>query len=360
MSGRRAAAIGAGVAAGAVAAGAIGRTLVRRRHSQQLGEQLWDLPPQDLGVVRSFDGTSIAVRAAGDPGLPALLFVHGFSLDMTIWHEQWVDLSVDHRCILMDLRGHGSSGPPAGGDLSLGSMARDVAAVLDAVSPEAPVVAIGHSMGGMALLALAEQRPELLGDRVRGLVLVGTASADLLRGAMGSLTDLMRPRFGSISAAARRVDRLRKAVLASPGDLRGAAVRLTQFGADAQPHLVEHVVRLAERASSHVWTDGLAGLMELDLRHALPRVTVPALVVVGEHDRVTPPASAVALTGTLPDGRLVVLEGAGHVAMMERPDDLDRTIRTFARSVFAPDGRTERRRTTRRAGAARAKGRGRS
>ena len=136
-------------------------------------------------------------------------------------------------------------------------------------------------------------------------------------------------------------------MLASPTDLRGAVVRLTQFGPDAPRHVVEHVVHLAERASSEVWTDGLAGLLETDLRHVLPRITMPALVVVGEHDRVTPPASGVELAAALPDGRFVLLEGAGHIAMMERPVELDREIRSVRErrlaSAHAP--RPRRRRT---------------
>jgi pimeloyl-ACP methyl ester carboxylesterase len=332
---KRTALIAGGVAAGAIAAGAVGRTVLRRRTDHDLEAPLWDLPPDDLGPVSSFDGTHLAVRAAGDPAAPMLLFVHGFSLDMTTWREQWVDLSVDHRCVLMDQRGHGASEHPADGDLSIRSMGRDIAAVLDAVAPDRRVVIVGHSMGAIATIAMAEVRPDLLATTVAGIVLVGTSASELVRGAMGSITDLVRPRLGSLRSAAQRVDRLRKAVLASPTDLRGAVVRLTQFGPDAPRHVVEHVVHLAERASSEVWTDGLAGLLETDLRDVLPRVGMPALVVVGEHDRVTPPASGVELAAALPDGRFVLLEGAGHIAMMERPVELDREIRSFARGVLS-------------------------
>jgi pimeloyl-ACP methyl ester carboxylesterase len=335
MTRRRTALIAGGVAAGAIAAGAVGRTVLRRRVDHELEGPLLDLPPEDLGPVRSHDGTELAVRAAGDAAAPVLLFVHGFSLDMTTWREQWVDLSVDHRCVLMDLRGHGASEAPADGDLSVRSMGRDIAAVLEAVAPHGRVVIVGHSMGAIATLAMAEVRPDLMASSVAGLVLVGTSASELVRGAMGSITDLVRPRLGSLRSAAQRVDRLRKAVLASPTDLRGAVVRLTQFGPEAPRHIVEHVVRLAERASSELWTEGLAGLLETDLRHVLPRIRVPALVVVGEHDRVTPPASAVELAGALPDGRFALLEGAGHIAMMERPVELDREIRTFSRSVLS-------------------------
>ena len=344
---KRTALIAGGMAAGAIAAGAVGRTVLHRRTDlEHLDGPLWDLPPDDLGPVRSFDGTHLAVRAAGDPRAPILLFVHGFSLDMTTWREQWVDLSADHRCVLMDQRGHGASEHPSDGDLSLRSMGRDIAAVLEAVAPGRRVVIVGHSMGAIAALAMAEVRPDLMATSVAGLVLVGTSASELVRGAMGSITDLVRPRLGSLLTAARRVDRLRKAVLASPTDLRGAVVRLTQFGPDAPRHVVDHVVQLAERASSEVWIEGLAELLETDLRHVLPLVTMPALVVVGEHDRVTPPASGVQLAAALPAGRFLLVEGAGHIAMMERPAVLDREIRTFARSVLPGDHAPRPRRHT--------------
>jgi pimeloyl-ACP methyl ester carboxylesterase len=152
---------------------------------------------------------------------------------------------------------------------------------------------------------------------------------------MGSVAGILGPRFGSFAAAARRVDRLRRVVLASPADVGGVFARMTQFGPEAQPHLVEHVVGLAGRARPEVWTDGLAGLMQMDLRHALPRVRVPAIVIVGQHDRVTPPATAVELVGILPDATLVVVEHAGHMAMLERPAEVNHDIRVFARRCFA-------------------------
>lgn len=346
MTKKRTAVIAGGVAAGAVVAGAVGRTVVHRRREHHLEHVLWDVPPDDLGPVTSFDGTELAVRAAGPAEAPVVVFVHGFSLDMTTWHEQWLDLSVEFRTVLMDQRGHGASGRAAHGDLSLRSMGRDVAAVLEATAAGRPAVLVGHSMGAMAILAAAEQRPELFGPSVAGVVLVGASSSDLLRGAMGSITDLVRPRLGSIGTAARRVDRLRRAILASPADLRGAVVRLTQFGPDAPQHVVDHVVHLAERASSDVWTDGLAELMEMDMRHAVPRLKVPAIVVVGEHDRVTPPAAAIELAGALPEARLVVIEGAGHMPMLERPLELNREIRGFALPLLLPEAHRPARRAS--------------
>ncbi len=257
---------------------------------------------------------------------------------MSVWHEQWMDLADDFRCVLMDHRSHGASGEAVHGDLSIRAMGRDVAAVLDALPPDRPVVVIGHSMGAMAIIAMAEQRPELFGPRVAGVALIGASSSDLFRGAMGSVAGLLRLRLGTFATAARRVDLLRRAVLASPADVGGVFARMTQFGPEAPPHLVDHVVGLAERARPEVWTDGLAELMDMDLRHALPRVRVPAIVIVGQHDRVTPPATAVELVGGLPDATLVVVEHAGHMAMLERPVEVNHDIRVFARRCLAGGG----------------------
>jgi pimeloyl-ACP methyl ester carboxylesterase len=343
VSRKRTALVTAGIAAGAVAGGVIGRTVLnaRRRVDPEADEHLSELPPEDLGPVRSSDGTELAVRAAGDPSKPTIVFVHGFSLDMTTWHFQWTGLSDRFRCVLFDFRSHGRSGRAAGGDLSPLAFAHDLAAVLETVG-DGPVLLVGHSMGAMSMLAMAETRPGLFGDPVAGVVFVGSAASDLVRGAVGSVTELLRPKLGSLRQAAGRVNRLRKVVLSSPADVGQMVARATQFGPDASPNLVRYVVGLAASAPSEVWTDGLAGLMEMDLRHAIEHIAVPALVIVGEHDRMTPPSSSVALAGDLPRGRLEIVEGAGHFPMMERHEDFNRRLGSFAAEVLA-SGRRKRR-----------------
>ncbi len=333
MSRGRTALVTTGLAFGAVAGGVVARAALRRRRDPEADEPLSRLPPEDLGPVESFDGTPIAVRASGDPSFPALVFVHGFSLDMTSWHYQWTALSERFRCVLLDLRSHGRSGRARGGDLSPEAMGSDLAAVLEAIALEGAVV-VGHSLGGMSILAAAGAHPELFGAPIRGVALVGSAAADLLRGAMGSITGVLRPRLGTLAQAARRVDRLRRAVLAGPADVGHLIARITQFGPDASPSVVSYVVGLAGRAPTEVWTQGLAELMDADFRSALDRVTVPALVLVGDHDRVTPPASAMALAAALPNARLEVVERAGHMAMLERHDVVNARLAAFADEIW--------------------------
>lgn len=344
MTRRRAAIVTAGIAVGAVASGMIGRAAIQRReHSDpEAAEPLSALPPEDLGTIRSFDGTELALWGAGPPDAPTLVFAHGFSLDLTSWHYQWTGLSDRFRCVLFDFRSHGRSQHAASGDVSIGAMAHDLASVLDATSDDRRLVVVGHSMGAMTILALGESRPDLFAGRLAGVALVGASSSNLLRGAMGSVTRLLRPRLGSVREAARRVDGVRRHVVARPGDIGGLAARLTQFGPDASPHLVDHVVGLAARAPSSVWTDGLASLMDTDLRHAVRHVRVPGLVVVGDHDRVTSPPASVELASELPDGRLELIAGAGHFPMLERHEEFNHALAAFADEVLV--GRKPRRR----------------
>jgi pimeloyl-ACP methyl ester carboxylesterase len=346
VSRKRTALVTAGLA-GAAVAGVVGRTVLnaRRRKDPEAHEQLSLLPPEDLGPVRSFDGTELSVRAAGKPELPLLVLAHGFSLDLTSWHYQWTGLSDRFRIVAFDFRSHGRSARGAEGDLSPMAFGHDLAAVLDLVAADRPAVVVGHSMGAMAMLAMAESRPDIYTAKVAGAVFAGAASSDLLRGAMGSITELMRPRLGSLRQAASRVNRLRGYVLSSPVDVGHLVARLTQFGHHASPHVVDYVVRLAARAPSEVWTDGLAGLMEMDLRHSLRHVRVPSLVLVGEHDRVTPPSAAVALADELPDGRLEVIEGAGHIPMMETHEEFNRRLEDFAGPILARRVRRGRKRS---------------
>ena len=88
------------------------------------------------------------------------------------------------------------------------------------------------------------------------------------------------------------------------------------------------------RSPIEVWTDGIAALIEMDLRHAIEHGRCPSLVIVGDLDRLTPPASAIAIKDALPDGRLVVLEGAGHMAPMERHEQFNDVTRAFLSDVL--------------------------
>jgi pimeloyl-ACP methyl ester carboxylesterase len=191
----------------------------------------------------------------------------------------------------------------------------------------------------MTILSFAAAFPHEFGSRIRAVVLANTAAADLVTGIVGGL-GLRAARLAASSALRfasnrDRVYRMRARALTGKGDLAFAAARLTNFGHKAPPSLVEHVAKVGARAPVEVWSDLLVSLIEMDLRHALEHIRVPALIVVGDVDRLTPPASALAMKHALPDARMVVFKGAGHQIMLERHDQFNRLVGRFLTEQLA-------------------------
>lgn len=345
----RIALIGGATTAGAAALGVLGeRYLIRRargRPDPEASEALAERPGTEARI-RSFDGTELAVHVVGPTrtprDAPTLVLVHGFSADLTLWHYQWKGLSRSFRCVLYDQRGHGLSAPAAGGDYSLEALARDLQAVLDAEASRGPVVLIGHSMGGMTVLSFAEHFPEKFGRRVCAVVLANTAAGELIKSILSGL-GIHAGRLLALGAVGarrlvtdgERAYRIRGRLLSGRGDLAYLAARATNFGPNASPSLVDYVAEVGARAPVEVWTDLVGSLIEMDLSDALANVTVPALVLVGDVDRLTPPVSARALARRLPDAELVVLEGSGHCSMLERHERFNQLVEGFLGRVFA-------------------------
>jgi pimeloyl-ACP methyl ester carboxylesterase len=331
----------AAATAGAVAAVAAERAAVRRARSRpdpEARERLAERPGTETRVS-SFDGTELAVNAVGPTDAPVIVFAHGFSIDMTVWHYQWKRFAKDYRCVLYDQRGHGRSSVAAGGDYSLDALGHDVKAVLDAEAGELPVLLAGHSMGGMAIMSFAGLYPDEFGQRVRAVVLANTAASDIVQELIGGLgIRITSSAFRLAQRLARNpklVYRLRSRALGRGTNLAFLVARATNFSSNASPTLVDHVVSVAAHAPIEVWTDLMAGLVTLDLTDALSNITVPALVVAGDVDRLTPPATSRAIQRRLPDARLEVLEGAGHCTMLERHQDFNRLLDAFLTDVLA-------------------------
>jgi pimeloyl-ACP methyl ester carboxylesterase len=330
----------AGAVAGLAVATAGGAYLVHRARSRpdpDRGLDLAERPGEEVRVA-SFDGTELAVRVVGPREAPVVVFAHGFTLDLTAWHFQWRELSKVFRCVLYDHRGHGESSPAVGGDYSLDALARDLKAVVDRTAGSAPVVLVGHSLGGMAVLSFAALHPEEFGTRVRAVVLANTSAGDVLKAMLGAagarVGASVLPWVRRMAGNPARLYRLRAVALGRSSALAFLAARVTNFGAGASPSVIEHVVRLAARAPAEVWTDLFVSLIDLDLRHALERVAVPTLVLASDLDRLTPPASALAMKHSLPDARMVVLRGAGHCAMLERHEQFNGALVDFLREVL--------------------------
>jgi len=244
------------------------------------------------------------------PG-PVVVLLHGFPLNRKVWTAQETSVGSIYRVIAPDLRGHGGSAAP-GGIYTMDEMASDVLELLDALQLNEPVVLGGLSMGGYVALSLMARAP----DRFRGLMLMDTrATADTPEAARNReqlavtvettastkpVVDAMLPKLFSDETRARRAD------LILP--VRGGMERMSPRGmAGALYGMAQRPDRTAELAN----------------------IRVPTLVLVGEHDVITPPDEARKLAGAIPGARLAIIPGAGHLAPLENPSAADEAILQF-------------------------------
>jgi pimeloyl-ACP methyl ester carboxylesterase len=342
---------GIGIAAGGVMLGlgvglAIERALVghdRRRDDPEADEPFGRLRGTRHSISSS-DGTRLHIEELGSG--PCLVFSHGFSLTQDAWHYQRRDLPASFRCVFFDQRGHGRSGQPHEDDYSLRAFACDLKAVIDWTG-EDRVVVVAHSMAGIAALQFAALFPEEIGRRVAGLVLVDTTYTDALRGMTASLSSrgAAQAQRAAITAGFRFIgqDPVRANQLRRRGsDFGYLGTRLFGFGSNPSPSQVAFTDRMLSGTDVEVWAKVFPSLVNFDLSEVLERLALPTLIVVGDKDRLTPPAQARHMASKIPEARLVILEDAGHMAFLEEHEILDAEITAFAGQVLSPTPRRRR------------------
>jgi len=291
--------------------------------------------------VRADDGVPLYVEETGDPTAAlTVVFVHGYLLDRRCWHYQWRDLRDLGRLVCYDQRGHGRSGSGFRERATIEQLGRDLRTVLAAVAPTGDVVLVGHSMGGMAILALAEQCPEIFGGRVCAVALLSTSTGRLREVTLGLPALASRVLYGVLPTALRVVEW--RPGLVERGRRIGpeATFLLTRryaFGSGGSPSLVAFVERMIAGVRVQVMTQFLSALLEHDRAAALaPLAGVPTLVLVGSADRQTPVGHGREIVAAVPGTELAVVPGAGHVVMLERPDVVNRHLRALVGRATRP------------------------
>jgi pimeloyl-ACP methyl ester carboxylesterase len=329
----------AGIATGVAAAGVgsviavekvvVGR--IRLRPDPAASEPFGQLPGRPVQVLAD-DGVLLHGEVAGPDDAPlAVVFCHGYCLNQHVWHYQWLSLRDDTRLVRWDQRGHGQSGFGEPGRASIAQLGADLAAVLATTVPaDQRVVLVGHSMGGMTIMALADQQPELFGGKVVGVVLISTAAHEV--DAASSLPAPMRPAArlagpALVRAGGRRAA-LAERIRAAGGDLAFLTTRFMAFGdGDVSPTVVDFLERVIRATPIDVIADFYLALLELDERRALAVIgRVPVVVIAGAQDRLIPAAKAAALAVAIPGARLVQVPSAGHAIILEQPDTVTQEI----------------------------------
>jgi pimeloyl-ACP methyl ester carboxylesterase len=346
----------AGLVVGATAAGAgavvaAERIVVSRlrnhgnRVGQPGGEPFGTLRGRELTVLAP-DGVALHAEINGPDTAPVtIVFCHGYSTNQDCWHFQRRDLA-GHRLVFWDQRDHGRSGRSAAGSASIDQLGADLKAVIDAAAPgPGPVILVGHSMGGMTIMALAEQHPGMFRAKVAGAVLISTAARGLEAGSHW-LPPPVRPLVrralpGVLNGVAMGnrgglVERGRRA----SADLAFLATRLIGFGdGEVSPATVAFVEQMIRDTPIEVVARFCQALLSCDMRGSLPALgRVPVVVMVGEKDRLLPPGLGIELAAGIPGAQLIWVAGAGHALILERPDLVNEAITGLLARVDAGGG----------------------
>jgi pimeloyl-ACP methyl ester carboxylesterase len=325
-------------------------------------------------VVRSGlitpDGVRLYVETTGPEDAPVTVVLsHGWTCSTRSWHNQFEGLprllgESAVRVVAYDHRGHGQSEAAPVGSTRIEQLAEDLVAVLDAVVPSGPVVYAGHSMGGMTLMALADQRPELFGDRIAAVALVSTSSGQIATRPFGLPARFdataLRVAPKALNLAGQRLEQraLRRAARAERTaeaermawaervaaraawvELAGArlqrpAARRMAFGKNPDPAEVDILMADFAATPGRSLSGFFEALTQHDLGHALKVLDrIPVEILHGTHDRLLPPRHGNRLAQLLPSARLRMYPGAGHMLMQERPRDVTQRLAALARRV---------------------------
>jgi YbgC/YbaW family acyl-CoA thioester hydrolase len=275
-----------------------------------IADLLEDTPAGSAVQRVTVNGVGLAVDVAGDG--PAILFVHGYPLDRSIWRHQMEHLD-GWRRIAPDLRGMGQSDAPDLG-YSMTTYADDLAALLDSLGVD-QVVLCGLSMGGYVAFEFLRRHR----TRVRGLILVDTrAENDSAEGR----------RSRDAAAQAARED----------GTRAVAAAMLPKLFAEETEEAVGEPWRQVERVIVATPIPGIVGALAAmrdrpDSTSLLESLDLPSLIIVGEHDRITPPASSHRMAAALAGSHLEVVHGAGHLSPVEKPEAVTEVMRKFVEQM---------------------------
>ena len=327
----------AGTAVGVGAGLAAQRSMVqrRRRNDPEAAERFGERRGERSSYVQTPDGATLFLEETGPPSTSGVVFIHGSVLRTDTWYYQLPGLG-DHRLVFYDLRGHGLSHPKGDSDFTIQTLAEDLELVIQDRGLE-EVVVVGHSVGGMIALQLCVQRSDLLGSTIKGLVLTNTthrpAYETLLGGgAVARIERLARRPLDVIGSQHASVAALRKII--KPSNSLFMAVSLAAFGPDASARQIDYTYDMLAETPTDVIFDLFKAYRDFDVTDSLGQIDVPALVIGGTHDRLTVLQASKHLAEKMPNARLEIFSGCGHMTMLERHREFNALLGGFFDDVL--------------------------
>ncbi|MEF9884815.1 alpha/beta fold hydrolase [Streptomyces sp. P9-A4] len=283
-----------------------------------------------------------------EPAPVTVVFSHGYCLNQDSWHFQRAALRGLVRTVHWDQRSHGRSGQgvsqsgPDAVPVSIDELGRDLKAVLDVAAPEGPLVLVGHSMGGMTIMALADRYPEFVRERVVGVSFVGTSAGNLGEVSYGlpiagvnAVRRVLPGVLRALGSQAELVERGRRAT----ADLFAGLIKKYSFASkDVDPAVARFAERMIESTPIDVVAAFYPAFAEHDKAAALAVLSeLPVLALAGDHDLVTPSSHTEVIAGLLTDAELVIVPDGGHLVMLEHPEAVtDRLADLLVRAGAVP------------------------
>ncbi|MET0964750.1 MAG: alpha/beta hydrolase [Nakamurella sp.] len=379
----------AGIATGVLGAAALGgvtaqRVSVRRYQSAHSAlvtdldqQESYDLLEADRTYsVDAEDGVALHVEEVGPVTAPiTIIFSHGWTLRSGSWHYQRLGLAGPDfgaapaeadddpepprrrngadsgpyppaRLVFYDQRSHGRSTKAPDGHSTMDLLASDLQQMINTAAPVGPVVLIGHSMGGMAIMTLAAHDPDLFAERVAGVGLICTGASYLRRSEFSRLlTTGGNPVVRAVTNVAARYPAIFERGRASSKDAVWLLTRSFGFARkDVPGAMVDYLDEMISDTPVEVIAEFTPALFAHDQTAALPALAgIPTAIVSGDKDRMTPLERSQAIADALPDAEFVVAAGSGHMAMMEDPTVTNEALRRMLRRAVSHTARGIRR-----------------
>jgi len=266
-------------------------------------------------VTLSLDDGEIYTCQDGPRDAPALLLIHGNASSARWWDELVPMLTRSHRVIRIDLLGHGQSAKPVDRSYALPEQARRVGEAMDRLGVER-VIAVGHSSGGAAATALAEQRPDL----VNALVLINTG-----------------PHLGAYTAPPMAIDPSQWPNVSDEQLRQFASPAFSRPGYQIPPELLNEVRAMTFHSLTTTTQASRDYVKEQALPDRLAPLGKPLLVIFGEEDRRWRFSSA-ADYRAVPGAIVEMLPGLGHTPILEDPARTASSLLAFTATQAAREG----------------------
>jgi pimeloyl-ACP methyl ester carboxylesterase len=329
--------IGLGVLAAGATLGWLGeRVLLKRPVGGALTLTGFGSVHAEPRVLAVDDGVELYVEideAPSDASYAPLtaIFLHGYALNLDCWHFQRQNLAGEVRSVYLDQRGHGRSGRGEKGTHTIERIAQDLRELLEVVAPEGPVVLVGHSMGGMAVMGLAEHEPDLFETRIVGVGLLCTSASGLGEAPLGiprRLGGVFHKAAPVLISALARAPRLVERGRKSGTDLGHLLTRYYSFASRVPPGLVEFAAEMLAATPLEVVAEYLPALSGHDRADSLIVMRNCATLVVGaQQDLMTPVEHTQAIAAALPDAQVEIVDPGGHMVLLEYPEEVTGWVR---------------------------------